>query len=71
MFDFVQQKKTKFTMELPYMLPILQCQYHACWCPGILWSQGISRHGIDQLTRKILPLASAELILENVFFNYI
>ena len=24
--DFVQQKKTKFTMEQPYMLPILYCQ---------------------------------------------
>ena len=22
-------------------------QYHACWCPGSLWSQGISRLGND------------------------
>ena len=27
--DFVQQNKTKFTMEL-HMLPILYCQYHSC-----------------------------------------
>ena len=45
--DFVQQKKTKVTMEQPYMLPILYCQYCACWCPGNLRSQGISRHSID------------------------
>ena len=29
-----QQKKTKFTMEHPYILHFLNCQYHACWCPG-------------------------------------
>ena len=49
--DSVQQKKTKFIMELPYMLPILYCQYHACWCSGDLRSQGISRHGIDQISQ--------------------
>ena len=46
-FDFVQQKKTKITMEQPYMLPILCSQYHSCWCPGDLSCQGIGRHGID------------------------
>ena len=46
-FDFVQQKKTKFTMEQPYMLPILYWQYRACWCSGKFRSQGISRRGID------------------------
>ena len=60
--DFVKQKKTKFIMEQPYMLPILYCQYHVCWCPGDLWSQGISRHGIDQRSRNIPSLASEELI---------
>ena len=37
----------KFTMEQPYMLPILCWQYHACWCTGNFRSQGISRHGIN------------------------
>ena len=59
--DFVQQKKTKFTMEQPYMLYILQCQYHACWCPGDLRSQGTSRHGIDQISQSIPSLAPEEL----------
>ena len=50
--DFVQRKKTRFTMEQPYMLPILYCQYHSCWCPGDLRSQGISRNGIDQISQE-------------------
>ena len=58
--DFVQERKTKFTIEQPYMLHILYCQYHACWYPGNLRSQGISRHGIDQISRKY-SLASEEL----------
>ena len=29
------------------MLHILWCQYHSCWCPGDLRSQGIIRHGIN------------------------
>ena len=62
--DCVQKKKTKFTMEQPNMLPILYCQYHAYWCPGNLRSQGISRHGIGQISQNILPLASEELIIE-------
>ena len=41
--DFVQWKKTKFTMEQPYMLPITYCQYHSCWSPGDLRSQLISK----------------------------
>ena len=45
--DFVQRKKTKFTMEQPYMLPVLYYQYHGCWCSVDLRSQGISRQGID------------------------
>ena len=59
--DFVQQKKTKFTVTQPYILPILYCQYHACWCPGHLRSQDISRHGIDQIRWNIPSLASQEL----------
>ena len=54
--ELVQQKKTKFTMEQPYMLPVLYCQYHACWS-----RQGISRHGIDQISRNNPSLASEEL----------
>ena len=54
--DCIQQKKPKFTMEQHYMLPILYCQYHACWCPGDLSHQGISRHGIDQIRWNIHPI---------------
>ena len=59
--DFVQQKKTKFIMEQPYMLPILYCQYYACWCPGDFRSQGISSHGIDQISQNIPSPAKEEL----------
>ena len=48
-------------MKQPYMLPILYYQYHACWWPGDLRSHGISRLGIDQISQKILSLASEEL----------
>ena len=61
--DCIQQKKTKFTMEQPYMLPILYCQYHACQCPGDLRSHGINRHSIDQISRNIPSPASKELTL--------
>ena len=57
-FDFIQQKKPKFTMEQPYMLPILYCQNHACWCPGHLRSQGITNHSIDHISQNIPSLAS-------------
>ena len=60
--DFVQHKKTKFTMEQPYMLPILFCQYHACWCPSDLRSWGISRNDIDQISLNIPFLVSEQLI---------
>ena len=60
--DFIQQKKTKFTMEQPYMLPFLCRQYHACWCSGDFRNQGISRHGIDLQSQNIPSLASEELI---------
>ena len=53
-------------MELPYMLPILYSQYHVCWGPGDLRSQGISTHGIDQISWNILSLAS-ELVVLNLF----
>ena len=46
------QQKTKFTMEQPYMLPILYFPYHTCWC-----HQGISRHDIEQTIHNILSLA--------------
>ena len=60
--DFIQQKKIKVSMEQPYVLPILYCQYHACWCTGDFRSQCISRHGIDLQSRNIPSLASEELI---------
>ena len=53
--------KARFTVEQPYMLPILYCQYPACWCPDYLRSQGISKHGIDPQSRNIPSLASEEL----------
>ena len=59
--DFIQQKKIKVTMEQPYVLPILYCQCHACWCTGDFRSQCINRHGIDLQSRNIPSLASEEL----------
>ena len=59
--EFFQKKKIGFTMGQHYMLPMLYCQYHACWCPGDLWSQGNSKHGIDQISWNISSLASEEL----------
>ena len=29
------------------VVPILQSQYHGCWCPGDDRSQGITNHDID------------------------
>ena len=37
----------KFLLEQDKDLPILQNQYHGCWCPGDARSQGISNHDID------------------------
>ena len=47
-------------MKQTYMLPILYCQYHACWYPGDLSRRGISRYGIDQISWNIPSLASEE-----------
>ena len=58
----IQQKKIKFTIEQLYILPIIDCQYHACWCHGDLRSQGISRHGIDQIRRTLPSLAPQGLM---------
>ena len=71
--DFVQQKKTKFTMEqyYRYMLPILYCQCHFCWCHGDLRSQGISRHGIDQISLNVPSLASEELTSSVLCFAHV
>ena len=60
--DIVQQNKSKFTMEQPYILSILYCQYHACWCPGDLQSQGISRRGDNQIRWNIPSLAWEEFL---------
>ena len=59
---FNKKNKTRFTMEQPYTLSILYFQYHSCWWPRSLRSQGISRHGIGQISRNIPSLASEELI---------
>ena len=62
--DFVQQKKTRFTMEQPHLFLMLYCQYHSRWCPGDLRRQGINRNGIDQISRSILSLVSEVLIID-------
>ena len=49
-------------MQKSYMLSLLYCQYHPCWCPGDLRSQGINRHGIDLEYKLEKSLASKELI---------
>ena len=49
-------------MDQPYILPILDCQYHSCWCPGDWSHQGISRCGIDPINWNIPSLASEELM---------
>ena len=51
-----------------YMLAILYCQYHACWCSGDFRSQCISRHGIDPQSQNILSPASEELITHPLYF---
>ena len=48
----------RFTMQQPYMLPVLHRQYHSCWCPEDLRSQGISVHSIHQISQNIPFLAS-------------
>ena len=65
--DFVQQR-TQLKMEQLCMLLILYCQYHVCWYPGDLMSQGIGRHGIDQISQNISSVASEELTMNSV--NY-
>ena len=55
--DFVQQKKIQFTIEQPYMLPMLYCQYHACWYRGDLRRKGISRNWIGQIIQNIRSLS--------------
>ena len=57
----LRRKKTKFTFQQPYMLPIVYCQYHFCRYPGDLRSQGISRHDIDQASWNISFLALEQL----------
>ena len=58
--------KSLFTVEQPYMLPILYWSYLTCWCPGDLRSQGISRHGIDQISQDIPSRASDEFSLTHI-----
>ena len=49
------------TIEQPNMVPIIYWQYHACWCPGDLKSQAISRLDIDLISQNIQSPASEEL----------
>ena len=70
MFDFVQQEKVKFSMEHPYMLPIVYCQHYDCWCPGDLRSQIMNRHGFDHGYRYIPSLASETPFL-NIFLGIV
>ena len=39
----------KIDHEMKQWLPMLCSQYHVCWCPGDIRSQGISSHGFDQV----------------------
>ena len=57
-------------MEQPFMLPILYCQYHACWFSDDLRNQGISRHGILPNEWNILSLASEELMLSVIWVSF-
>ena len=41
-------------------LNVLNCQYHACWCPCDFRRQGTSSHGIDQISWNIPSLTSEE-----------
>ena len=58
--DFVQQTKSKLTMQQPYMLRIIYWQYHACWYSGNFRSLGISRNCIDPKSRYI-PCPASEV----------
>ena len=45
---------------------ILYWPYLTCWCPGDLRRQGISRHGIDQISQDIPSRASDEFSLTHI-----
>ena len=53
-------------MEQSQKLSILYCQYYACWCPGNIRGQGISRRDIDPQSRNILFPASEDLTVFQV-----
>ena len=59
--DLAWPKWMKLTLERQFMSSVLQ--YHACWCSGDFRSQGISRHGINQINWNIASPASEELVL--------
>ena len=47
-------------------------QYHACWCPGSLSRQGISRHGIDSIgyaTCGVAPLLIWSSVEQNLTYD--
>ena len=68
--DCVQQKKATFTIEQPYILPILYCQYHSYWCPGDVKSQG-SRHGIDQISQSNKINKTTQRNKMHIYINWI
>ena len=65
---FIQQMKIKFTMEQPYLLTVLYCQYHVCWCSGDYSYQGINRHDIDHQKVEFLSPAWDELKSKQCFY---
>ena len=50
---------TLLMLETEY--PSFGAQYHACWCPGSLSHQGISRHGIDSIGYATYRIAQLQI----------
>ena len=64
---YSQSHLTLLMLEMEYSS--FGCQYHACWCPGDLSHQGISRNGIDCIglaTCKVAPCESGLLLLNKI-----
>ena len=61
----------KSSLEQQYMLFVQHSQYRDCWCSGDFRSQGISRHGIYQISWNIPSPASEELSLPSPTYLYI
>ena len=50
----IKHRYLKSFLKQDEYLHILHSQYHYCWCPGDLRSQGISSHDIDQDKPRLL-----------------